>query len=244
MFGVSRITAIRSLNELAKAGLVVREHGRGTRLRFTEGGTLRQGEGNVAAFRSTFVEPELQPFIHGQENRPFPQLTVDRFEYLAAEENVARALRLGPNDQVQHVVRTIYFEGKPFNCLATFVPASLGHEWSKADLEKKALLFLIKRAGVSIGRVEENITAVVASSSLAEKLQVAAGAPLLKIVRTCYEETGRPIEHLISHCVPERYSYDVAFSRQPGGDDCRISSGPISRPAAEPRRGRKAKSKE
>src|SRR6185436_2135279 len=43
MYGVSRITTIRALNELAAQGLVSRERGRGTRVRLVESGTIVRG---------------------------------------------------------------------------------------------------------------------------------------------------------------------------------------------------------
>ncbi|MBL8551300.1 MAG: GntR family transcriptional regulator [Hyphomonadaceae bacterium] len=214
-FGVSRITAVRALNELASEGLVVRERGRGTRVQFVSRGIVARGPTRTA---------ENAPVMRGSSREVFDALyhrgsaavTVYDFNYVTAPEDVAEALQLKEGDLVQHAVRVWRFDGAPFNHIITYVPQDLGQLWSKRELQTVPLGTLFERNGVNITVVQEQVTATLADMVISQRLEVAAGSPILKIRRIAFNESGRPVEYLIGCYAPDRYQYEVTLPRKVG----------------------------
>ena len=67
--------------------------------------------------------------------------------------------------------------------------------------------------GVIIGRAEEQITAILADETMAPRLKVKAGAPLLMITRTVFDTDDRAVEHLVAIYPPDRYKYSVSLGQ-------------------------------
>ena len=200
-FGVSRITAKRALDEIAAAGLAVREQGRGTRV------CIRP--------RSISVRASLDGLVHSLHAKGSSRVRLLDFEYVAAPQAVAEKLRIASGDEVQRATRVWYAEAGPFNHLSTFVPATLGRRWRREDLENKTLVALLEDSGVKISRAEENITATLADEVTAPPLEVEVGSALLKITRTVFGEYDQAVEYLVALYPPDRYQYTVSLGRDP-----------------------------
>lgn len=191
-YGVSRITATRALRELAAAGLVVRGRGRGTRVRYDGGRTMVRGNvQSIAESRRINSRAGTQRVL--------------TFEYVNAPRDVAIALRLRAGGVVQKAVRVMERNGAPFSHLTTFVPAQIGQQWTREDLEANSLLSLLESVGATLERGEQRISAVLADAQMAQLLRVPAGSPLISVVRTTYSRDDVPIEHLIGLHPPDRY---------------------------------------
>ena len=214
-YKVSRITAIRALNELEGQGLVVRERGRGTRVRFVSQGTVVRGpamsgaakkaatgNGMVGNFRDVLHEPDEANY------------QVFSFESLPAQAEVAEALGLRGGTTVYRAVRLGNFEGKPYRYITTYVTAETGEGWTKKTLEQNAVINLLKRAGLVMDRLEESITATLADAVTARRLKVSSGSPLIKVVRTSFDVKGRALEYVIALYRPDRFQYTVSMKRR------------------------------
>lgn len=217
LFNVSRITAVRALNELASQGLVVRERGRGTRVQFVGRGIVARGpsQTNDASFPTTDVGSGDD--VEMLQKKGKAQVTLLSFSYLKATAAVAEGLNLNEGDLVQHAVRVWrYKDNKPFNYVLTYVPEDLGRLWSKADMERVPLQRLFAQHGVEIALVQEQVTATLADVMLSHQLEVATGSPILKIRRIAYDGDDRPVEYLIGFYPPDRYHYEVTLPRAAG----------------------------
>jgi GntR family transcriptional regulator len=214
MFAVSRITAVRALNELALRGLAVRERGRGTRVRFVERGRIARGPVDFGSTRHAARVGTVADFVKLLADRRSRSVEVHRFEYIPASHSVAAALGLRQGDIVQHAERVWRLESRPFSHLTTYVPADVGKDWSRAELAAAPLTLLLSRAGIAITRIEERITAILADHTLSLRLDVDLGAPLIKIVRTAYEKRNRAVEYVVGAYSPERYQYVVSITRE------------------------------
>lgn len=204
-YDVSRITAKRALNELAAAGLAIRERGRGTRVKLHGVGT--QFHGSVQSLAKSLRE------------RPGAKIRVLSFEYVPASTEIAAILGLEKGAVVQRVERTNDRNGKPHSYLTTYVPAAIGKAWSASDMERKPLITLLEEAGHAVVRGEQTVSAVLADSQVAQLLKVSAGGPLLKILRTTYDRKGRVVEHLVGLYPPDRYQFTMSLTRARNGTD-------------------------
>jgi GntR family transcriptional regulator len=204
-YGVSRVTAKRALNELAGEGLVSRERGRGTVVRY---------EAPTAPVRAS-VEGLLENLL---EMGLKTEVRLLAFDYVAASEDVARALGCEAGATVQRAVRVRHMEGEPFSHLTTHVPEAIGRSYSREDLANRPLLALLERCGVVVSSARQTLTAALADARIAPLLEVQVGAPLLRISRIVYDQDQRAIEYITGLYRPDRYQYQMTLNRIDGED--------------------------
>lgn len=215
MFQVSRITAVRALNELAAAGLVVRERGRGTHVQFVGSGIVSRGPTATRGKEENGVlRGSPQDVFNALHSEGKAEVTVYEFGYVVPSPGVADALGLPDGATVQHAARVWQFEKLPFNYVLTYVPEDIAKRWTREDLEVTPLGDLLDRHGVKVRRVRERVTATLADTLLSERLDVELGSPIIKIQRTAFDVGGRAVEYLIGFYPPDRYQYEVTMPRQ------------------------------
>ncbi len=198
-FSVSRITAKRALNDLAAAGFVIRQRGKGTRV-----------------CSQLPVVPLDVPFDDLIENLSQiglkTQAKILHFAYITAPPNVAKKLNLEENAIVQAAIRIRSYQGKPFSHVMSYVPESIGQTYTKEDLENKLLFHLIQASGVKIERAEHQIAADLADPIVAPLLEVEVGSPLLKVNKVIFDQNNKPVQHLVILYRSDRYNYKVSLS--------------------------------
>jgi GntR family transcriptional regulator len=148
-FGVSRITAKRALNELADAGLVVRERGRGTRVVNASAGPCRH-------------------LLHrGLAGKHLPDGPVDdrrrcSFSYVPASEDIAQALEVEPGTEVQRAVRVRASTASRCPIWSPMCRPTSVATTAREDLNVQPLLHLLERAGVDVASARQTISATLA----------------------------------------------------------------------------------
>ena len=199
-FGVSRITAKRALNELADAGLVVRERGKGTRV------VKRPPSPPVTASIEGWLE-NISLMGIATEAR------VLEFAYVQASEDIAHALEVEPGEEVQRAVRVRMLDGEPMSYLVTYVPSVIGRQYDREDLNRRPLLNLLERAGVDVASARQTISAAVADAQVATVLSVHAGAPLIEVRRVVKDAANRPVEYIRVLYRPDLYRLEMSMRR-------------------------------
>lgn len=201
-FGVSRITVRRAIDELTARALVRREKGRGTRV--LEHAAPQTGiVGSIEAMVDSSLAMGMQTEVQLLE-----------FEYVPAPEAVAQALNLERGVRVQHAIRVRKLDATPFSYLETYVPEAIGRRYERHDITAQALVALLEDAGISISHAVQTITAESATPELGRALQLAPGAPLLKVERIVYGQDNLPVEYIAAWYHPQRYKYRMALARQ------------------------------
>lgn len=201
VFGVSRITVKRALNELAGAGLVSRKRGRGTAVTFNAHMPVVKGsfENLLANLRIMGLTTEVQ--------------LLDA-SLVAAPADIADAMGMPQGAAMQRAVRVRRIEGQPFSHLLTYVPADVAARFPTAQLNTTPLLRLLEAAGFAAVEAEQWMTATAADIDLSNALGVGVGAPLMRIVRVMRDASGRAIEMLIAHYRPERFQHHMRLTRR------------------------------
>lgn len=202
-FGVSRITAKRAMNELAQAGLVARERGRGTRVLDNQ------------------LSPVFSASIDGwRENvSAMGQRTsvqVLEFNYVPVPVEVASALEIEPGDTVQHTVRVRRQNDAPFSHLITYVPEDIGRRYKREDLGNNPLHKLLERAGVRIAAARQTLTATLADPPVAGVLAIPVGSPLIEVERVVRDDKARPVQFIRVLYRPDLYRFEVSMEHDPG----------------------------
>lgn len=204
LFGVSRITVQRAINNLADEGLVVRARGRGTTVT-ADAASLQVGKPISASIQGLLVN--LSNIGHGTSVK-----LID-FSYAPAPMVVSEALGLKPATLIQQAIRVRMLRGEPFSKSVSHVIESVGRHFDRDDLERYALIDLLHRAGVQIDRVEQSITSCLADDRSAQLLDVHVGAPLLKLSRLFIDDSGRKVNYAEIFYRPDRFEYRVTWTR-------------------------------
>jgi len=202
-YDVSRITARRAVAELAAAGLVTRGRGRGTRV--TQAALPAAVHGGVEGLIANLISMGLKT-----------RVTLVEFGYQPSSPHVAAALQLKPGEDVQRSIRVRSTSDGPFSHLTTCVPAAIGRTFGRRDLAREPLLALLERSGVEIGCAEQTISATLADMRVAPLLDMAVGAPLLRISRVVHDTAGRPVEFIVGLYRPDRYQFRMSLDRVRG----------------------------
>ncbi|RMB12228.1 GntR family transcriptional regulator [Eilatimonas milleporae] len=203
MFGVSRITAKRALDELAAEGLVARQRGRGTTV------TYKQPVSHPSSDMEGLIENLL---TIAQET----DVTIHEFDYVKAPPATADALHLRPETVVQRAVRVRHKDDTPFSYVVTYVPEDIGRSYTADDLEAHPILALIERSGTTISRARQLVTATLADAALGSALGVQVGSPLLKVSRVVFDHGDRPVEYITVYYRPDIYHLTLNLSRVQG----------------------------
>ncbi|MFV0493112.1 MAG: GntR family transcriptional regulator [Pseudorhodobacter sp.] len=201
LFAVSRITVRRALDRLASEGLVIKRHGKGT---FAQ---------------PAITPPSIQTNLRGMlENLVAmgrkTSVEVIEFGYTSPGPDIATRLALEDGEEVQRAIRVRRHEGQPFSHLTTWVPASVGRQYTREDISETPLLSLFEKAGIVITEAEQRMSAKLADTQTARLLGVELGTALLSIRRLVRDDSGRPIELLEALYRPDLYEYTMHMTRR------------------------------
>jgi len=204
LFGVSRITAKRALNEVAAEGLCIRKRGQGSRVTYKpSGGPLKS---DVQGLLDVFSDTNL--LTEGQ---------VLEFEYQSAGMRIADIFNIDATSEVQRSIRVRRLEGKPMSYLTTYVPGDLGRHYERKHLVHQAAVTLLEKTGVEVASAEQTITATLAEAVTAESLEIKQGSPLLRISRIVRDRQNRVVEYFVGLYRPDQFQYGNFLSRVDDG---------------------------
>lgn len=191
-FGVSRITARRSLKELADNNLVERRRRVGTRV----------------IYRARTVPIEFTPEQAVESLIAFGRDTDVRvMDYVteAASDALAELLGIAAGDQVVRATRMRSLHGEPLGLIESVVPAAIATGVTRAQLGRKPLLELLRLNGHIVSAGQQIISAVGADPTLAMQLGVEPRAAIIRIERLIRSASGAPLARTIAHYRGDRY---------------------------------------
>ena len=134
---------------------------------------------------------------------------------------MAEALQIAEHDKLRKAVRRRSSDAGPVSHITTWVPETLAHGFSRAQLTRKPMLELLEESGIELGRAVQTISARQADAEVAHELQVAVGTALLSVRRLVHDVGERPVQLLHGLYRPDRYEYKMELS-QVGSIDARI----------------------
>ena len=194
-FDVSRITARRTLAELAAKGLVVRQRGKGTFVR-----------------HAYSPEPIIAPLGSRAESLgdlgPDTTLTVLAKRMAPPPAELQEAFGLGAGTRICQLVRVRSHRGRPFAHYVSWTPAFKA-SMPRRELEGASRVALFEKYGLRIARMARFLSAEGAAPDVARALDVSSGKPLLKLVRFSYDAEGRLQDHLTALYNTDVFSYKV-----------------------------------
>ena len=179
--GVSRETVRVALDELERAGLVVRRHGSGT---YVAARRLEQSLlghfSIVESLRSAGAAIETRVLSKGMTT---------------ALPTVAHELGVTEGANVLELERLRSVDGVPLMLERTWLPGQLVPTLEDADLASEGLYRTLRhRFGIVLVRAVESFEPVLLRPAEARLLGEEANRPALMLLRTTYDDRDRPIE--------------------------------------------------
>ncbi|MFI7481990.1 GntR family transcriptional regulator [Kocuria sp. M1R5S2] len=192
---LSRPTMRKAMDQLVRAGLLVRKRGVGTQVVGTQ-------------VRRTLDLTSLHEDLQRSGGRP--STDVLDFATVPAEEEQALLLGLEPGEEVYHLVRRRSTDGKPLALMENWIPTRLC-ELSRERLESDSLYALMRAQGINFQLAHQRVGAVNATPFQAEQLEVVPGAALVSMHRTAMNDLGRPVETGRHVYRADKYSFELTL---------------------------------
>lgn len=203
IFGVSRITVRKAIEELAREGWVVRRQGSGTFARFPAGS-------RPIALDLRSVMDQVSDFAALTGVRDHRVAEVDPDE----ETRAALALPVGARVQRESHVREL--GDAPIGLITTYVPLEVAAQLGERTARSQPMFMLLEAAGLRVASADQYLGATLAGVEAAQALGVAVGAPLLRIVRVVRDDRGRPVERMVALYRADAYQYHLYLEARPG----------------------------
>jgi GntR family transcriptional regulator len=191
MLGISRITVRHALRNLEEAGLLRREHGRGT---FVRSATVVAGVRGLTSFTDEMRTLSLSPGT--------TLLAADR---VAATEEMADALEIPLGDPVVRLRRLRLGNGMPIGIQTTHLPeARVPGLFENARSVQSLYAWLKENCGITPAKAKEVYRVGRVSDADAAYIQLPADTPAFEVERIAYDARG-PFEYAVSTMRADRY---------------------------------------
>ncbi|WP_326725980.1 MULTISPECIES: GntR family transcriptional regulator [unclassified Streptomyces] len=197
--GLSRPTVRQAIQSLVDKGLLVRRRGVGTQVVHSQ-------------VKRPLELSSLYDDLEAAGQRPETQVLVNIMEPASAE--VAAALSVAEGSEVHRVERLRLAHGEPMAYLCNHLPLGL-LQFDSAQLEATGLYRLMRATGITLHSARQSIGARAATTEEGERLGEPAGAPLLTMQRTTFDDTGRAVEFGSHTYRASRYSFEFQLLVRP-----------------------------
>ncbi|KUL67417.1 GntR family transcriptional regulator [Streptomyces violaceusniger] len=197
--GLSRPTVRQAISSLVDKGLLVRRRGVGTQVVHSQ-------------VKRPLELSSLYDDLEAAGQRPATQVLRNTTELATAE--VAAALGISEGAEVVLIERLRLAHGEPMAHLRNHLPVGL-LELDSAELEDTGLYRLMRAAGISLHSARQAVGARAATTEEGERLGEPAGAPLLTMERTTYDDTGRAVEFGSHTYRASRYAFEFQLLVRP-----------------------------
>lgn len=199
-FSASRITVRQALSDLQKEGLIYKVHGKGSFV------------SRPKAFQNVST---LQGFAEQMSARGYEVLNqLLSLAHAPASLQVADRLQLPEGALATEIRRVRLLDREPVSLELTWVAEPLGRRLAQADLVTRDIFLILENdCGVPLGHADLAIDAVLAGPDEAAALNVAQGAPLLRIERLTHDREGHPIDYEFLYFRADSFQYRLRVDR-------------------------------
>jgi GntR family transcriptional regulator len=201
LYGVSRLTVRKALEELVRQNWLERRHGVGTFVR-------QPALASIAESKLSFTEQ-----MRAIGRRPGSRLI--RHGVVPATPKIARALRLQERDSLFEITRVRLADEIPIlletSCLSSErYPSLVAREWSGSD---SLYRILSEEYGVNITGLDHTLKPVLLTETEASYLQAKAGTPALLSEIIAFTREGTPVEYAWSFSNGDQSEFYFHFQR-------------------------------
>lgn len=191
MLGISRITVRHALRNLEEAGLLRREHGRGT---FVRSATVVAGVRGLTSFTDEMKTLALSPSTRLLEAHRLP-----------ATDEMAEALEITAGEPVIQLKRLRLGNDMPIGIQTSHLPeARVPGLYGAAENVQSLYAWLREHCDISPVKAKEVYRVGRVDEADAELIQLPAGTPAFEVERIAFDSRG-PFEYALSTMRADRY---------------------------------------
>lgn len=194
-FGASVGTIRRAVDELVAEHVLDRQQGRGT---------------FVASHTKDYMLNVFFQIVDLEGRKELPSSRLLAFGRARADATTARRLGIQRGDPIYRIDALLELAGKPaiverLRLPAVLFPGLTGQMFHERDSTIYGLFQA--RFGVTVVRIEESLSSVLADERVCALLGAAAPAPVLRIDRTAYGYGERPVDLRVRYVSTARHRY-------------------------------------
>lgn len=173
--------------------------------------TRRQGVGTfVTDYASNHGLYRFFPVIADGHAPELPKALVLSKQEISPSKTVSDALGLTPTDKVIELVRIRFLNEEPFIFETIFLPSKYFSKLIEMqDVPHTLYHFYQTQFHLTVQKTHDELKAVLADESVANKLAITCGSPLLQSTRITKSLSGKSIEYRVSLCRSDKYHYTV-----------------------------------
>lgn len=193
---LSRPTVRKAMDELVRAGLLVRKRGVGTQVVANE---IRR------SLSLTSLYTDLS------RSGVTPSTEVLTFEIIDPSTDITEELQLADGEQVYHLLRLRLENNQPLAVMENWIPVKLG-TIEPDDLTRQGLYDTLRSLGVTFSLGHQTVGAKIADAFQAKTLDTELGAPLVSMKRTAIDDIGTRVETGRHVYRADLYSFEMTLS--------------------------------
>ena len=185
MFGVSRITVRRAIDELVEEGYLEKKQGKGTFVTQKRAAVpvMSISENATVGFSGRY----------GQDSGRLHSIVISKKEY-KANRHEQKMLNLEEGDEVLVLTRLMILDDKPWMIdRATYSAKRYPGFLEQIEDGVSTYNIMCEQYGVRMRRAYREITLAYATNEQAKMLGCAPSAPLFKTFKVVYDEQGLPV---------------------------------------------------
>lgn len=184
-FEVNRLTIRQAISQLIQEGFLTTKRGSGTFL------TKDKKRINSLSIEMTGFMDEIFYQVQKAKTKFAEIENIDPSPY------VINKLKLLNNAKVVRIKRVRFLGKETFNYAINYLPQEIGKRITKKELYKKPLLHILEQDfGIKFLEAFQTIEASFANPTVADKLGIALGSPMLFVDRVIYEKGNKPVSLL------------------------------------------------
>jgi len=200
LFGLSRPTIRRGIDQLVKEGILVRSRGRGT---FVCDPVIERSYSKLLSLTDQLMEIGI-----------YLEAELINHQVINASPELANLLEIEDGEELILVMRLRKTNGTPICVVFNYLPYNIFYSLIDEDLSVTSLYDLIKdKLGINPSRARERISAAKASEFESKHLKIKEGDPVLVVERTNLSSNRYPIYFSKIIFRNDKYSYNLNLMR-------------------------------
>lgn len=199
MYQVSRITARQAIQELEKDGLVSRARGKGTIVIYQK--HIEEFLTRIRSFTDEMKEQGIEPGT-----------SYAHIELVKADQQLARVFHVEPDVPLYRLERVRTGDEKPIVIFQTYFHMSRSLPLEDGQYYG-SLYAMLEEMNIHPVRIKEKFDCIMPDAHTRELLNVKRTIPILRRIRTSYDQSDEVVEYTVSLYRGDRYSYSVEIRK-------------------------------
>lgn len=203
LYGVSRTTIRKAIDQLVDANYLIRIHGKGT---FVNEQKFSRNLHKIDGFTDSMLSVGRKPgtiFIYSK--------------LIDANAKISSNLGIQKNSPIQSIKRIRLLDNQPICLQIAYLPINSGIKVDENDLQSDNFSlygYLKSRFGIVPKIAFENIEAVLSNIEQSKLLSIKLNSPLLYVEKIVYSQFNKPFEFTASYYRSDRYRYSLRIDSE------------------------------